>query len=361
MMSDHAGPRLSDAEAMKLYRGATLHQLGRMAFDACVRRHPEPDRTYVVDRNINYSNLCTGRCRFCAFRAGWGGRAGWELTTEQILAEIRELTAIGGRQVLFQGGLHPTWPLERYVGMLEEIKGAFPDVHVHGFSPPEVVHLARQSGLSLRGVLTRLRHAGLDSLPGGGAEILVDRVRRRISPGKCLSVDWLEAMRQAHRLGMYTTATMMLGHVESDAERIEHLRQLRGLQAESLARSGGHFTAFICWTFQAANTELGQMADSEGEPLRLAGAHDYLRTLALARLYLDNFDNLQASWVTQGPKIGQLALAFGANDMGSVMMTEKVVTAAGTTYRLDEAAIRRLITDAGYRPRRRNCYYQRVD
>ncbi len=360
-MSDHAGTRLSDAEAIKLYRGATLRQLGRMAFEACANRHPEPERTYVVDRNINYSNRCTARCRFCAFRAGWGGRKGWTLTTEQILGEIRDLVAIGGRQILLQGGLHPTWPLERHVRMLEQIKQAFPGIHVHGFSPPEVYHLAERSGLGIAGVLARLREAGLDSLPGGGAEILVDRVRREISPGKCLSDGWLEVMRQAHRLGMLTTATMMLGHVESDAERIEHLRRLRDLQAESLSRGRGRFTAFICWTFQATHTELGQIAGPDGAKLRLSGAHEYLRTLALARLYLDNFENLQASWVTQGPKVGQLALYFGANDMGSVMMAEKVVSAAGTTYRLDEGDIRRLIADAGFQPRRRNCAYQRVD
>lgn len=369
--------RLSDAQARELYRSASLHELGRLAHEACLRRHPEPYRTYVVDRNINYSNLCAAQCAFCAFKAPRGSPAGWTLTTEQILGEIQELTDIGGTQVLLQGGLHPELPLQWYEQLLRDVKRAFPRIHMHGFSPPEIHFFARQFHLSVAEVLARLQQAGLDSVPGGGAEILADRVRKAVSLGKCLSDEWLEVMRQAHRLGMRTTATMMFGHIETDAERLEHLRRLRELQDESLSAGRGSFTAFISWTFQPDHTPLGQRGEYppgdgdgeigrwheafDGQSVRLAGAHEYLRTLALARLYLDNFANLQASWVTQGPKVGQLALFFGANDLGSVMMEEKVVSAAGTTYKLTEGQIRHLITDAGWQPRKRNCYYELLD
>ncbi len=354
-------PRITDSEALNLYRQCSLHELGAMAAAICATMHPEAHRTYIVDRNVNYSNVCSARCRFCAYRAGANGQCGWTLTTEQILEEIGELAAIGGVQVLIQGGQHPELPLAWYVGLLGAIKTAYPQIHVHGFSPPEIHDLAERSGLSLEVLLGRLRDAGLDTVPGGGAEILVDRVRRRVSPGKCSAEQWLAVMRQAHRLGICTTATMMCGHIETDGDRVEHLRRLRQLQDESLAAGRGRFTAFICWTFQSANTELASDAESGASVLRLAGAVEYLRTLALARVYLDNFANLQASWVTQGPKIGQLALLFGANDMGSVMMTEKVVSAAGATFKLGEEDLRRVIADAGYQPRRRNCYYDLLD
>ena len=366
-MPDETNCRLAEPEALRLYRGTPLPHLGRMAAAVCAQKHPEPCRTYVVDRNINYTNVCVAGCRFCAFHAQPGRPAGWTLSPEQILGEIQELVNVGGTQILIQGGLHPDLPLTWYVGLLGEIKRSFPAIHIHGFSPPEILHLADRSRLGVADLLSRLRRAGLDSLPGGGAEILVDRVRRQISPGKCAADQWLDVMRQAHAIGMRTTATMMFGHVETDAERIVHLRRLRELQDESLTRGAGRFTAFICWTFQPDNTRLAETCrdpsagQAAGSSLRLAGAHEYLRMLALARLFLDNFDNLQASWVTQGPKIGQLALFFGANDMGSVMMDEKVVAAAGASYRLNEGQIRRLIADAGYQPRRRNCYYDVIE
>jgi len=351
-MAANVTPRLTDAEAVEVYRRLPLHELGRRAAAACDALHPEPWRTYIVDRNVNYSNVCTAACRFCAFHAP-AGTGGWALSIDQVLEEVRLLADIGGTGILLQGGLHPRLPLQWYLDLLRSIKAAFPSITVHGFSPPEIVHLGSISQRGIVDVLDALHAAGLDSIPGGGAEILVDRVRGEISPRKCGADQWLSVMRCAHGLEMTTTATMMFGHVETDADRIEHLRRLRDLQDESLAAGRGRFTAFICWTFQPGNTAL-----AAHDSLRLAGGHDYLRTLALSRLYLDNFANIQASWVTQGPKVGQLALAFGANDMGSVMMTEKVVAAAGTSYRLDERAIRRLIAAAGYRPRRRDYAYR---
>jgi len=260
--------------------------------------------------------------------------------------------------VLLQGGLHPELPFQWYLELLRTIKSHFPAIHVHGFSPPEVRDFATRFGLSVPRVLARLREAGLDSVPGGGAEILVDRVRRRIGPGKCDTAGWLDVMRQAHRLGMATSATMMFGSIETDAERIEHLARLRELQDET-----GGFVAFICWTFQHAGTALAELprfdgvGEFDGATLRLADSYDYLRMLATARLFLDNFANGQASWVTQGPKIGQLALFYGANDMGSVMMEENVVSSAGATFRLNEGEIRHLIRAAGFVPRRRNQHY----
>lgn len=388
---DPSPARLSDAEAAEMVRALSLNEIGRRAHACCLRRHPEPFRTYVVDRNINYSNICTAGCEFCAFSATAGEPGAWLASREQILAEIDALRAIGGRQILLQGGLHPDLDLPWYEQLLRAVKAHAPQLHVHGFSPPEIHHLAGRAGLSVRDVLARLREAGLDSVPGGGAEILADRVRGRLSRTKCSADEWIDVMRQAHRLGMHTTATMMFGHIETDAERIEHLRRLRNLQDESVAAGRGRFTAFICWTFQPHRTHLGRLplwepqagareeepspalragwpmarrdtrGNFDGQSLRLAGSHEYLRMLALARLYLDNFDNLQASWVTQGAKVGQLALFFGANDMGSVMMEEKVVAAAGTSHRLSEGQIRHLIADAGWQPRRRNCRYELVE
>lgn len=361
-----ASTRLNDPEALALYRGLSLHELGARAHAACCAKHPTDVRTYVVDRNINYSNVCDARCAFCAYHADAAGQRPWTATNEEILEKVGQLVAIGGCQILLQGGLHPELPLGWYERLLGDVGAAYPSIHVHGFSAAEIVYLARREGMSIRDLLARLQAAGLATIPGA-AEVLVDRVRRRVSPNKCTTQQWLDVMRQAHALGMRTTATLMFGHVETDAERVEHLRRIRELQDESLDRGKGHFTAFIPWTFQPANTALAAAlpeydpeggAPFDGQSLRLAGAHDYLRTLALARLYLDNVENLQASWVTQGPKIGQLALFYGANDLGSVMMEERVVSAAGTAYDLDEAQIRRLIETAGFAPRRRNCYYE---
>jgi cyclic dehypoxanthinyl futalosine synthase len=328
--------------------------------------HPEPHRTYVVDRNINYSNLCTAHCTFCNFKVAPSSPSGYVLGRDELIAKIDELVAIGGTQILLQGGLVPPERLdfEWYCDLLRFIKRAYPNIHLHAFSPPEVWAFSRQFGMPLRDVLLRLQEAGLDTIPGGGAEILVDRVRDRISVGKARTDEYLEVMRQAHLIGMRTTVTMMFGHIETVPERIEHLRRIRELQEEA-----GGFTAFIPWTFQPIGTALGRTPSlpparhgrPDGRRLVLANAHEYLKILCLARLYLDNVSNVQASWVTQGPDVGQLALFFGANDMGSVMMEENVVSAAGTTYRLGERDIRRLIADAGWRPCRRNCYYELLE
>lgn len=366
-------PRLTEADALALYQNCSIHELGRRAHQAAQLLHPEPYRTYVVDRNINYANWCTAKCIFCNFKADPPDRGpsrpglppGYVLSFEEIGRKIQELLDIGGTQILMQGGLVPPEILgfDWYLDLLRFIKRDFPRIHVHAFSPPEIFAFHQVFDMPVRDVLLRLRDAGLDTIPGGGAEILVDRVRDIISRGKTRTDEYLEVMRQAHLIGMRTSITMMFGHIETIPERIEHLRRVRDLQDET-----GGFTAFICWTFQPENTPLGRMpqrpADCtdppDGKHLVLAGAHEYLRTLALARLFLDNVANVQASWVTQGPKIGQLALFFGANDMGSVMMEENVVSAAGTTFRLSEDEIRRLITDAGWQPRRRNCYYQLI-
>jgi cyclic dehypoxanthinyl futalosine synthase len=367
--------RLSEAEALELYRTAGIHELGRRAHAATLQLHPEPYRTYVVDRNINYSNWCTAKCIFCNFKADPPRKdtglpstrreqpAGYVLPFETIGGKIQELVDIGGTQILMQGGLVPPEILgfDWYLDLLRFIKGAFPGIHVHAFSPPEIFAFHQMFDISIRDVLLRLRDAGLDTIPGGGAEILVDRVRDKISRGKTRTDEYLDVMRQAHLIGMRTSITMMFGHIETLSERIEHLRRVRELQDET-----GGFTAFICWTFQPEGTILGRVpkppADSTDEPdgrhLVLAGAHEYLKTLAIARLFLDNVPNVQASWVTQGPKIGQLALFFGANDMGSVMMEENVVSAAGTIFCLSEQQIRHLITTAGFEPRKRNCYYE---
>jgi cyclic dehypoxanthinyl futalosine synthase len=367
-------PRISDREALALLTDCPIHELGRRAHQATMLLHPEPYRTYVVDRNINYSNYCTAQCIFCNFKADPPGRgtgrkglpAGYILSFEEIGRKIDELIAIGGTQVLMQGGLVPAalLPFEWYLDLLRFIKQRYPAIHVHAFSPPEVFAFHRIFGMPIREVLLRLREAGLDTIPGGGAEILADRVRDRIGRGKTRTQEYLRVMGEAHRIGMRTSMTMMFGHVETMAERVEHLRLVRDLQDET-----GGFTAFICWTFQPENTPLGRVEQfppgyrgpADGQHLKLAGAVDYLRTLAVARLYLDNVANIQASWVTQGPRIGQLALFFGANDMGSVMMEENVVSAAGTTYQLGAEEIRRLITSAGWQPRQRDCYYGLVD
>ncbi len=368
-----AATRISDSEALELYRDCPIHELGRRAHDITMRLHPEDYRTYVVDRNINYANYCTAKCIFCNFKADPpdmnSGRQdlpeGYVLTFEEIGQKIDELLAIGGTQVLMQGGLVPAnmLPFDWYLDLLRFIKTNYPGVHTHAFSPPEIWAFHQMFDMPLREVLLRLQEAGLDSIPGGGGEILVDRVRERIAQGKTLTKEYMAVMREAHQVGMRTSITMMYGHIESLAERIEHLRLVRELQDET-----GGFTAFICWSFQPDNTPLGRArqqpagsrAEPDGEHLHLAESHEYLRMLALSRIYLDNIPNIQSSWVTQGPKIGQLALYFGANDMGSVMMEENVVSAAGTTYCLEESHIRHLIEDAGWRPQKRNCYYQPI-
>jgi cyclic dehypoxanthinyl futalosine synthase len=340
-----AGGRLSAAAAVRLLESHDLAAIGRAADTVSRRLHPEPWRTYNIDRNVNYTNVCTAVCDFCAFYRPPKHAEGYVLDRDVLLEKIAETVALGGDQILLQGGLHPTLPLEWYEQMLRDIKDAFPQVNVHGFSPPEIHHFTKVSKRPLREVLERLARAGLGSLPGGGGEILVDRVRQAMTRGKVLTDDWLEVHRQWHRLGGRSTATMMYGHIETLAERVEHLERLRRLQDET-----GGFTAFICWSFQPDNTEMADIPP--------AGAFEYLKTQAVARLYLDNFPNIQSSWVTQGRDIGQLALLFGANDMGSLMIEENVVSAAGTVHHLTLDDIRSAIRELGWIPRRRNVFYE---
>jgi cyclic dehypoxanthinyl futalosine synthase len=343
-----AGERLTPMEGLRLLECHDLAALGRAANEATCRLHPENYRTYNIDRNINYTNVCTAVCDFCAFYRTPKSSEGYVLERDVLLQKIDETVAIGGDQILLQGGLHPDFKLEWYEELLRDIKTRFPQVNVHGFSPPEIHHFTKVSKLSLRTVLERLKAAGLGSLPGGGAEILVDRVRTAITRGKVMTDDWLNVNRVWHELGGRSTATMMFGHVETLAERIEHLERLRELQDET-----GGFTAFICWTFQPEHTD---MADTPP-----AGSFEYLKTNAVARLYLDNFQNIQSSWVTQGKKVGQLALLYGANDMGSLMIEENVVAEAGTVHHLTLEEIRGAISELGYVPRQRNVFYELID
>lgn len=392
--------RLTPEQALRLYHEMPLFELGRWA-DARARvLHGDSIRTYVIDRNINYTNVCSARCTFCAFRRDGHEDDAYTLEYDALLAKIGELVAIGGTQILMQGGMNPDLPLSWYIELLERIKAAYPRVQVHAFSPPEFIEFVRffdPPGATfedkLRHVMMALKHAGLDSIPGGGGEIFADAVRSKIGIGKGDAKAWLTTMRVAHSLGMNTSATMMFGHIEGVADRIHHLELLRRWQDRALADfaadGGGRYLAFISWPFQRENTPLGRLkewdpgeGDEHGAPfpgdvvarldgrgdksahrefgrrLRMAGSTDYLRTQALSRLYLDNIWSIGASWVTMGPHIGQVALQFGANDMGSVMMEENVVSAAGTTYCLNEAVLCRLIRDTGFLPAQRNNAYE---
>lgn len=345
------GKRLAAAEALTLLREAELLDL---AFAAeCVRRRLHPDRvvTYIVDRNINYTNICVARCSFCAFYRDPGHPEGYLHSREALYEKIDETLALGGTGILMQGGHHPDLPLEWYEELLRSLRDRYPQLHVHAFSPSEIEHIARVSDVGIDEVLRRLKEAGLRSIPGGGGEILVDEVRQRISPLKTKSDDWLAVMETAHRLGIPTTATMMFGHVESYADRITHMERIRTLQDRSRAAGARGFTAFIAWTYKAENTELGGTEVSSA---------DYLRTQAIARIYLDNIPNIQSSWVTQGKEIGQVALKFGANDMGSTMIEENVVRAAGAHGCTTRTEIERLVREAGYQPRQRDTLYNLV-
>ena len=336
------GGRVSADEALELYLHAPTHVLGRLADDIRRRKHPDNTVTYIIDRNVNYTNVCVAKCNFCAFYRDVGSNQGYVLGFDEIFRKIDETIEVGGVQLLLQGGHNPDLPLTWYEDLFRAIKSRYPDFKLHALSPPEVIHLSRLSQLDVPEVIDRLIAAGLDSIPGGGAEILVDRVRRLLHCyGKATADEWLDVMRHAHRRGLRTTATMMYGTVETLEERIEHMLRLRELQDET-----GGFTAFITWSFQPEHTELGGIE---------ATGVDYLRTLALARIVLDNFDNLQASWVTQGGKVGQLSLAYGANDMGSVMIEENVVRAAGAAYCMDEIEIVRNVEDAGSSPSGGTC------
>jgi len=343
------GGRLSAADALALYHEAPLPLLGELADAVRARRHPGGIVTYIIDRNVNYTNVCVARCNFCAFYRPVGSSEGYVLGFDEVFRKIDETIALGGVQLLLQGGHNPDLPIEWYEDLFRAVKQRYPTFKLHALSPPEVIHLTRMTKLSVADVIDRLIAAGLDSIPGGGAEILVDRVRKLLNCyGKASADEWLGVMREAHRHGLRTTATMMYGHVETVEERIEHLVRLRALQDETQDDTGG-FTAFITWSYQPEHTELGG---------REATGVEYLRMLALARLVLDNFPSLQASWVTQGGKVGQLSLAYGANDMGSVMIEENVVRAAGAAYCMDEVEIVRNIENAGFVPKRRNMHYE---
>ena len=343
-----AGERLSAAEGVQLLESHDLSAIGAAADRVSRRMHPEPYRTYNVDRNINYTNVCTAVCDFCAFYRGPKSDKGYVLEREELLKKVGETVALGGNQILMQGGLHPKYKLDWYEELLTDIKTAYPTVNIHGFSPPELHHFTKVNNLSIEDVLSRLKAAGLGSIPGGGAEILVDRVRNEITRGKVMTDDWLNVMRVWHKMGGISTSTMMFGHVETLAERIEHLVRLRDVQDET---SG--FTAFICWTFQPENTEMSDVTPT--------GSFEYLKTQAVSRLMLDNIPNIQSSWVTQGLKIGQLAMLFGANDMGSLMIEENVVAEAGTVHYLSLNQIREAIEELGFEPRQRDVFYNLVD
>jgi len=338
-----AEQRISPVEALLLLQHEKLTTLGALADLVRRRKHTDGVVTYIIDRNINYTNYCNAFCSFCAFYRPPHHDEGYVLPAETIEAKIRETYDQGGNQILLQGGHNPQLKIDYYEELFRRLKRSFPDLWLHALSPPEIVHIRKVSRLTLEETIRRLREAGLDSIPGGGAEILVDRVRRQLAKNKCSADEWLEVMERAHVQGLHSTATMMFGHVETLKDRVEHLTRVRDLQD----RTGG-FTAFICWTYQAENTELGGSEVTSAE---------YLRTLAAARIFLDNITNLQASWVTQGPKIGAASLAFGVNDMGSTMIEENVVSAAGTAFEMNESQIVAAIEDAGFTPRRRDMTY----
>ena len=346
-----AGERISDDDAVALLRSRDLVAIGRAANELRARRTDPTRITFIVDRNLNYTNVCYTDCDFCAFYRRPGDRnEGYLLPKPVIFKKIEETLAIGGTGLLMQGGHHPDLGVEYYEDLFRSIKARYP-IHLHALSPSEIQHAARRSKLTIWETLSRLRDAGLDSIPGGGAEILVDRVRRIISPKKTTSAEWLDVMRHAHRLGMSTTATMMYGHVETLPERVEHMRRIRDLQDET-----GGFRSFTSWTFQDDGNRLGATVPRETMPT----SFDYLLTQAVSRIYLDNVPHIQSSWVTQGMKIGQVALEFGADDLGSIMIEENVVSAAGTTYRASTDDFVRTIRSLGKIPVQRDTLYREV-
>jgi len=348
------GERIAPGEALALLERESLTHLGALADMVRRRRHGDGVVTYIIDRNVNYTNVCNAFCSFCAFYRPPHHDEGWTIPYEAIEKKVEETYALGGNQILLQGGHNPKLKIDYYEDLFRRLKARFPDLWLHALSAPEIVHIYRSSRLTLRETLERLRAAGLDSIPGGGAEILVDDVRRRLMKNKASVAEWIEVHEEAHRMGMRTTATMMFGHKETLVDRVEHLDRLRDLQDASIRNAGtpdAGFTAFIGWTFQPGNTELGGKEATTAE---------YLRTMAVARIFLDNFDNIQASWVTQGPKVGVASLAFGVNDMGSTMIEENVVSSAGTVFHMDEPAIVAAVKDAGFVPMRRTMNYQRL-
>jgi cyclic dehypoxanthinyl futalosine synthase len=343
------GGRIDQDEALALYKlpleelGALAHRRRQLARANAYDGRGGDIVTYIVDRNVNYTNICNVYCKFCAFYRVEKDSDAYVISLEEMDRKIEETIALGGTQILMQGGHHPKLSIQWYLDLLSHIKTKFPQINIHGFSPSEFVHFRKVFGLPLEEIISQFVKAGLGSIPGGGGEILVDRVRQRISPLKAMSDDWLNVMDVAHRLGLKSTATMMFGHVETIGDRVEHLERVRAQQDKSKG-----FTAFIAWTFQAEHTRLKAPT---------VGAHEYLRTQALSRIYLDNFPSVQSSWVTQGPEIGQVALQFGANDLGSIMIEENVVSQAGTTYRMGVADMRRLIEDMGFEAHQRDNWY----
>jgi cyclic dehypoxanthinyl futalosine synthase len=342
-----AHERIGYEEGVALLERGDLHVLAALAHARRMRLHPEPVVTYIIERNINYTNACVTYCRFCAFYRRPGHDEVYVLTHDQLGAKIQEAVDAGAVQILLQGGHHPDLPLTWYEDMLRFVKREFPHVNVHGFSAPELEHIAKVEGMPVADVIRRLRDAGHGTLPGAGGEMLVDRVREIIAPLKTTTAAWIDVHRQAHRLGMRSTATMMFGHAETRAERVEHMLRCRELQDET-----GGFTAFILWTFQPENTAMWRYPKLE--------SHEYLRTAAVSRLFLDNIPNLQASWVTQGPRVAEISLRCGVNDMGSTMFEENVVSAAGTTYCMNAEEIERSIRLCGFTPKRRNVYYEEL-
>ncbi len=398
--------RLSDVQALQLHRHADLTDLGDWANSVALRRHPADYRTYVVDRNINYTNVCTSKCTFCGFRRDHEDSDSYVLDHATIGRKIEELIAIGGTQILMQGGMNDRLPITYYTDLLEFIRREYPTIHIHAFSPPEFIEFERFWGMDVREVIKRFVGAGLMTIPGGGGEIFPEAVRGKIGHIKASADDWLRVMRVAHEEGLGSSCTMMIGHIETVQDRVEHMNRLRLMQDYAIALAGegdleaaelaakahmpgvfeksprpqtwsdtpGRYGAFIHWPFQRENVPLGRAKEydplvhgdfdahehpdvAKGRVVRSAGATEYLRMLGLARLYFDNIENLQSSWVTMGPKVGQLALFFGANDMGGAMMEENVVSAAGTTYDLGVRELCRLIRDAGWVPAQRDQYY----
>ena len=343
-----SGSRISAGDAHTLLRDGNLLDLGLAADEIRQRLNDPAIATYNIDRNINYTNICIYKCRFCAFYREPGAADGYLLPFEEIGRKVEETLALNGTGILLQGGVHPDLAISYYEDLLGYLSDRYPDVHLHAFSPPEIKFIAKKERMTFFEVIERLKAAGLQSIPGGGAEILSDGVRREVlAYGKCSADEWIDVMRQAHHNGLRTSSTMMYGMGEGLETRVEHMQRIRDLQDET-----GGFTAFISWTFQHEHTELDEIPETF--------AHEYLTTLAVSRLFLDNITHLQSSWVTQGKKIGQLGLKFGADDMGSIMIEENVVSAAGTSYQMSQHEMEQLILSAGYEPRQRTNLYERL-
>ena len=343
------GERISQADALQLLHSGDLASLGRAAECVCRKKHPDRIVSFLIDRNINYTNVCVARCTFCNFYVRPKVAGGYLLKHEEIFQKIAETIELGGTGILMQGGMNPELKIDYYEDLLRSIRSRF-NIHLHCFSPPEIVVIAKLSKLTLRETICRLSRAGLDSIPGGGAEILTDRMRRDIAPGKCSTDEWLEVMRVAHQEGLLTTATMMIGGGETLEERVEHLDRIRSLQDETKG-----FVAFIPWNVQLEETPMGDTIKYE------VGSVEYLKLLAVSRIYLDNIKNIQVSWLTQGPQVGQMALHFGANDVGSIMIEENVISTAGADHKAGREDLVRMIEDAGFPPAQRDTLYQKFD